>query len=255
MTLLIFTVGLAVGLLSTIFGIGGGIIMVPVLTAVANLTQVEAMATSLGTIAIISIWNTWRYDQKGLITWRVVFWVALGSGICAVLAARIAPLLPEKTLVGIMLAVLLALIWKTFKLGPVNEKKSETQSHLPALGIGSLSGLIAGFTGIGGGVITTPMMLTSGLVKNRTSAPTSNAVMIFTACAGALAYTLNGVPEWPRFGLIRADYALLMAFGAIISSFIGIRVNHLIKLKLRKTILGFILLFVALRLSYQIILL
>lgn len=227
--------------------------MVPVLTTVTNLSQVEAMATSLGTIAIISTWNTWRYNQRGLISWRVVLWVALGSGLCAALAARTAPLLPEKVLVGIMLMVLLALTWETFKLGLVKEKKQESKSYLSTLAIGSLSGLIAGFTGIGGGVVTTPMMLTAGLVKNHTSAPTSNAVMIFTAGAGALAYTLNGLPDWPKLGLIRADYSLFMAFGAITSSFIGIRINHLIELKLRKTILGFILLFIALRLSYQLL--
>ncbi|MCK5539953.1 MAG: sulfite exporter TauE/SafE family protein [Deltaproteobacteria bacterium] len=248
----IFVVGLAVGLLSTIFGLGGGIIMVPVLTAVADLSHVEAMATSLATIVIISLWNAWRYSQEGLVVWRVVLWVSLGSGICAALAAQTAPLLPEKALVGFMLMVLLILAWKTFRLGSTNEKERKTPGHQTALGIGSLSGLVAGFTGIGGGGVTTPLMLTAGLVKNQNAAPISNAIMISTAGAGALSYALNGVFDWPRLGLIRTDYTLLLALGAIISSFAGIRINHLIKLKLRKTILGFILLIIALRLSFQI---
>ncbi len=227
--------------------------MVPVLTAVANLTQVEAMATSLGTIVLVSIWNTWRYQQKGLIIWRAVLWVALGSGICAALAARLAPLLPEKILVGFMLLILLVLAWKTFRIGTIAEKERKTSGHQTALGIGSLSGLVAGFTGIGGGGVTTPLMLVAGLVKNRSAAPTSNAIMIFTAGAGALAYALNGACDWPRLGLIQADYSLLLGLGAIISSFAGMQINHLIKLKLRKTILGFILLFIALRLFIQLI--
>ncbi len=246
-------VGLEVGLLSTIFGLGGGIIMVPVLTAAANLTQVEAMATSLATIVLVSIWNTWRYQRKGLIIWRAVFWVALGSGICAALAARLAPLLPEKILVGFMLLILLVLTWKTFRIGTIAEKERKASGHQTALGIGSLSGLVAGFTGIGGGGVTTPLMLVAGLVKNRSAAPTSNAIMIFTAGAGALAYALNGACDWPRLGLIQADYSLLLGLGAIISSFAGMKINHLIKLKLRKTILGFILLFIALRLSIQLL--
>jgi len=250
--LTIFMVGLAVGLLSTIFGLGGGIIMVPVLTAIASLSQVEAMATSLATITLVSIWNAWRYHHVGLIDWRVVFWVALSSTICAALAARIAPLLPEKVLVAIMLVVLLILAWKTFRLIPIAKKESNTPGRPTALGIGLLSGLVAGFTGIGGGGVTTPLMLTGGLVENNSAAPISNAIMIFTAGAGALAYTLNGVPHWPRIGLIRADYALLLGLGASISSFAGMKINHLIKLKLRKTALGFILLIIALRLSFQL---
>ncbi len=225
--------------------------MVPILTAVADLSQVEAMATSLGTIVLVSTWNAWRYNREGLIVWKTVLWVALGSGICAALAARLAPLLPEKVLVGFMLMVLLILAWKTFSLGMIAEKERKTSGHQMALGIGSLSGLVAGFTGIGGGGVTTPLMLVAGLVKNRSAAPTSNAIMIFTAGAGALSYALHGAFSWPRFGLIQVDYSLLLGLGAIISSFAGMRINQLIKLKLRKTVLGFILLFITLRLAIQ----
>ncbi|MCK5916273.1 MAG: sulfite exporter TauE/SafE family protein, partial [Deltaproteobacteria bacterium] len=63
--MLIFTVGLAVGLLSTVFGLGGGVLMVPALTALAGFSQIEAMATSLGTIVLVSSWNSWRYHRQG----------------------------------------------------------------------------------------------------------------------------------------------------------------------------------------------
>ncbi len=229
--------------------------MVPALTALAGLSQVEAMATSLGTIVLVASWNSWRYHQQGLVLWRSVVWVALGAAVCASIAGFLAPLLPEKILIGILFFVLLGLAWKTFSLGPVSAKNGEHKStnHFVALGIGSLSGLIAGFTGIGGGGITTPLMLVTGLTQNRTAAPTSNAIMIFTAAAGTLAYALNGTCNWPQIGLIQANHSLLLATGAIVSSFIGIRLNQLIQLKTRKTILGFILLFIALRLLFQMI--
>ncbi len=95
-------------------------------------------------------------------------------------------------------------------------------------------------------------MLVSGITENRTTVPTSNAIMIFTTTAGALAFALNGSWSWPRLGLIHTDFTLLLATGAIISSFIGIHLNQLIQLKTRKTILGFILLSIALRLIYQL---
>jgi uncharacterized membrane protein YfcA len=250
----IFIVGLAVGLLSTVVGMGGGILMVPALTALAELPQIEAMATSLGTIALIAIWNTWRYHRQNLVRWNIVLWVALGSGICASIAGFIAPNLPEKVLVGLLILVLLILAWKTFRIGSVKVKENtdKTKKHIIALAIGSLGGVIAGFTGIGGGGITTSLMLLTGITKNRTTVPTSNAIMIFTTSAGAITYALHGACDWPQLGLIHADYSLLLATGAIISSFIGIRLNQTIPLKVRKTVLGCILLFIALRLLFQL---
>ncbi len=252
--LLIFIVGLAVGLLSTVVGMGGGIVMVPALTALAGLAQIEAMATSLATIALISSWNTWRYHRQGLVRWQVVIWVALGSGVCASSAGVIAPNLPERVLVGLLILVLLALAWKTFRIGSISAKEtgSRNKSHKTALAIGSLGGLIAGFTGIGGGGITTSLMLVTGITKNKTTVPTSNAIMVFTTSAGALTYALHGDCSWPQLGLIHADYALLLATGAVCSSFIGIRINKIIPLKIRKTILGSILLLITLRLIFQI---
>jgi uncharacterized membrane protein YfcA len=252
--MMIFIVGLAVGLLSTVVGMGGGILMVPALTALAGLPQIEAMATSLGTIALISLWNTWRYHRQELVRWNVVVWVAAGSGLCAATAGAIAPYLPEKILIGLLISVLLALAWKTFRLGPVSAKKraEKPDNKIAALSIGSLGGLIAGFTGIGGGGITTSLMLVTGITGNRTTVPTSNAIMIFTTTAGAIAFALNGNSNWPRLGLIHADYTLLLATGAIISSFLGIYLGQKIHLKTRKTILGFILLIIALRLLLQI---
>jgi uncharacterized membrane protein YfcA len=254
MLTLIFIVGLSVGLLSTVVGMGGGILMVPALTAIAGLPQIEAMATSLATIALVSSWNTWRYHRQDLVRWHIVIWVAMGSGICAAIAGFIAPNLPEKVLVGLLILVLLILAWKTFRIGTINatENTDKKNRHIQALGIGSLGGLIAGFTGIGGGGITTSLMLVTGITKNRTTVPTSNAIMIFTTAAGAISFALNGSCDWPRLGLIHADYSLLLATGAVISSFIGIRINHMIQLKTRKTILGFILLFIALRLIFQL---
>jgi uncharacterized membrane protein YfcA len=233
---------------------GGGILMVPALTTISGLPQIEAMATSLATIALVSSWNTWRYHRQKLVCWRVVIWVALGSGICASIAGFIAPKLPEKVLVGLLILVLLMLAWKTFRIGSVEAKKSDdkTKNHTIALAIGSLGGLIAGFTGIGGGGITTSLMLVTGITKNRTTVPTSNAIMVFTTAAGAITYALHGDCSWPQVGLIHADYSLFLATGAIISSFIGIRLNQIIPLKVRKTVLGCILLFIALRLLFQL---
>ena len=122
-------------------------------------------------------------------------------------------------------------------------------------GIGMFSGLISGMTGIGGGGITTPLMLISRLVSNVQAAPTSNAIMIFTALSGALSYALSNhaLTQFPTIGYIHLDAALLLVIGSAGSSRIGVRINQHFPLFWRKTLLGLILLFICLRLVVKLI--
>ncbi|MBN2333837.1 MAG: sulfite exporter TauE/SafE family protein [Deltaproteobacteria bacterium] len=251
--IVVAALGLVVGILSSVFGLGGGIIMVPGLTMVSKLSHLQAMATSMGAIAMLTLWNTCMYSRKGLVNWSVVFWLACGSSLFAFTAARLAPLLPEALLIGIMMVFLLYLAYRTFRLGTIKAREKGRKSPLRSFGIGATSGTVAGFTGIGGGGITTPLMLVSGLVVNETAAPTSNAIMIFTAVAACISYAGRGVCSFPEVGLIHADYSLLLALGSVLSSFAGARLNAVLSLRLRKMILGFILLTIGARLGLQLL--
>ncbi|NPA24351.1 MAG: sulfite exporter TauE/SafE family protein [Deltaproteobacteria bacterium] len=245
--LAVLIVGLAVGLISTIFGLGGGVLMVPTLTMITPFSHVEAIGTSLTTVVLVTAWNTWRYHRRGLVIWKTVFGIITGSVICSALAAYIATFLPEKFLIAFMLLFLLFLAWKTFGIKEI-KPGSKKAGALAAFGIGSLSGTVAGLVGIGGGGITTPLMLITGLAENRSAAPTSNAVMIFTAGAGALTYASRGI-----IGPTQLQYSLLLAFGAILSSFIGVRINQHLGIRPRRRMLGIILLLITLRLAWQLI--
>jgi hypothetical protein len=274
--LAVLLIGMTAGILSTVFGLGGGVVMVPVLTLVTTIGHLEAMATSLGAIFFIAIWNTLNYTRRGLVVWSVVGWLALGSGSFSFSAACIAPHLPERWLVAIMMGFLGYLAVRTFMIGPVMARGTgvvtapgaaaepavsgsaggaEQKRIHPALsfGIGALSGTVSGFTGIGGGGVTTPLMLVAGLVENRTAAPTSNAVMIFTAGAGAFSYAFTaGGLGYPCTGLIHLDYSLLLAAGAVLSSYGGMRLNNIVSLHVRKIILGAILVLITIRLGWQV---
>jgi len=250
----IFAVGLGmvVGILSTVFGLAGGIVMVPGLT-ILGISHLEAMASSMGAIIILTSWNTFMYSCKGLVRWSVVFWIAFGAALFSYTAARIAPYLPESWLIMIMMGFLFYVAVRTLMMKNIKaHKPGKYGARLIPFGIGAASGTVAGFTGIGGGGITTPLMLVAGLVENQTAAPTANAVMIFTSLAGALSYAFHGAVHFPRIGLIHADYSLLMAMGSIISSMVGMRINRTISLRTRKLVIGVILIFVTIRLGYEL---
>jgi uncharacterized membrane protein YfcA len=82
--------GFAAGILSGLFGVGGGILFVPTLTLVVGLTQIEAQATSLAAMIPVVALGAWRQHHYGLVRWRaaVVVGVASAGGVAggAVLA-------------------------------------------------------------------------------------------------------------------------------------------------------------------------
>lgn len=85
---LIIAVGLAVGMLSALLGIGGGIVMVPFMVLVLGLGQQEAEGTSLLVIVPTAIAGTLAHRRSGYVSFGVVGMIALGGVIGAWLGAR-----------------------------------------------------------------------------------------------------------------------------------------------------------------------
>lgn len=87
---LIFLIGLAAGLLSGIFGVGGGIVIVPALVLLFKYTPESAVATSLGTLLPpVGLLAVLQYHQKGLVHWGAVTALALGYICSSWVGARI----------------------------------------------------------------------------------------------------------------------------------------------------------------------
>jgi uncharacterized membrane protein YfcA len=254
--ILLLLTGLSVGFVSTIFGIGGGIIMVPLLSLILPYSHLEAIATSLTTIIFVASFNTYNFSKQDVIVWKVVPWIAVSSSLFAYISASMSIILPEKILIVIFIMFLLYFAIRTFLIH--QEKKinmNPSQSKLIPLGIGILSGSISGVTGIGGGGISTPMMLVTGLAKNVEASPTSNAIMIFTAFFASLSFSLSEINiSMPyTIGYIHLDTALLLFIGSALFSRIGVSLNLKISLFWRKTILGLLLLSICIRLTILLI--
>jgi uncharacterized membrane protein YfcA len=253
--LIILLTGMSVGLVSTIFGIGGGIIMVPLLSLIFPYSHIEAIATSLTTIVFVAAFNTYNFSKKEVIVWRIVPWIAVTSSTFAFVSARLSTILPETVLIIIFLLFLLYVAVRTFLIR--KEKEYDVGQRFPhalPLGIGTISGLISGVTGIGGGGITTPMMLVTGLVKNVQAAPISNAIMIFTAFFASLSFALSNTVHSSQFtlGYIHFDTALLLFLGSALISRFGVSINLKVPLFWRKTVLGLLLSFICIRLMIML---
>ena len=96
--LAVIVTGLATGLFSGFFGVGGGVIGVPLLVGLVGLTQHKAHGTSLATIAVTATASAAVYALRGDVDWLLAAKVATGSVIGVALGARLMARVPAHQL-------------------------------------------------------------------------------------------------------------------------------------------------------------
>ena len=108
--------GLAGGVLSGLFGVGGGILFVPTLTLVLGLTQIHAEASSLLAILPPVVVGTWRQQRYGNVRWRPALILGLSAVAGVEGGVQIAEHLPEDVLrrlfAVLMLVVAAQVAWR-----------------------------------------------------------------------------------------------------------------------------------------------
>jgi uncharacterized protein len=117
MALLFLAIGLAAGLLSGLFGIGGGIIIVPALLLVGRMQPSTATGTSLGALLLpVGALGAWQYYKNGHLDIRAALLIALGIFIWAYLGALatqgLNPMVAKRAF-AVFLVVVSIRIWTT----------------------------------------------------------------------------------------------------------------------------------------------
>jgi uncharacterized protein len=115
--LLALVLGFGAGVLSGLFGVGGGILFVPTLALVVGLDQLDAQATSLAAIIPVVAFGAWQQHQVGNVRWREGLTVGVFSILGVVGGAALATSLSEEVLRSLFAAFLLVvaaqLVWTT----------------------------------------------------------------------------------------------------------------------------------------------
>ena len=234
--------GLAVGFLSGLVGIGGGVLIVPLLyyfyghpgwsgvPVPAHLEAVLAHATSLFVIVPTSALGTWTYHRAGAVAWRAALPIALVSVLAAVAGSLVAPLVPVPLLklgfgVLLVLSGLRLLRPGTSDAGPTGRSGIWTGA-VAGVAVGFMSALL----GVGGGIIAIPILVyLIGLPLDKVAA-TSMAIIVFTATAGVITYAVvgageAGLPPW-SFGYVHAGAGLPILVGSLVAVRMGARANQ-----------------------------
>lgn len=184
--------GIGAGLLSGMFGLGGGIIIVPGLMFALRMDQRRAHGTSLAGVLPISMASIITYWVHDHIDWTVTLWLTIGSVGGALIGARLLAVLPKRVLTLLFVAVLaIAGIRMFFEIDTTGTTVIDTRSAIALIVIGFFVGALAGMLGIGGGLITVPIMIVIFHVPPAVAKGTALAVVIPTALSGTVQNMAN----------------------------------------------------------------
>ena len=193
--------GFVAGLAGGLFGVGGGIILVPMLTAFLGLTQHQAHGTSLAAIGATAIAGLVVYGMNGNVAWLPAGLLALASVPAANLGAKLAARTSRErlTLAFAIFIVVVAvrILWRAPSGG--SEHALEGAAGLAvALAAGAAVGLLSGFMGVGGGIIAVPALTLVFGMSQQLAQGTSLALILVTAPFGAIEHHRHGHVV-PRF--------------------------------------------------------
>lgn len=216
-------VGAAGGLLSGAFGVGGGILMVPLLIVAAGMDQRRATATSLAAIVPASIAGSITYLANGQVDLVAALFMALGGIIGSWVGAWLLRRLPITWLRWMFIALLVLVAVRMLLVVPERGGGHVGFDLLPNLAlfaIGIVVGVASGLFGIGGGTIMVPAFIAFFGMGDLMAKGTSLAVMIPTAISGTVSNT--------RAKLVDLREALVVGIAATVASFAGVAVAFLL---------------------------
>jgi len=115
MTLVYIIIGVSAGVLAGLFGVGGGLVIVPALLYAARMSQLTATGTSLGALLLpVGALGAWEYYRRGHLDVRAALLIAVGLLVGAFFGARLALALPAvqlKRAFAVFLVLVAIRVW------------------------------------------------------------------------------------------------------------------------------------------------
>lgn len=249
--LVLLASGAVAGMFAGLLGIGGGIIIVPVLAMVFKTQGVSidvlmhvAVGTSLATIVITSLSSVRAHHKHGGIDWSVVRVMSVGVFVGGLLGAVIAKMVAGEDL-KLMFSIFMFVIAAQMFFGNTSKPHRGLPKKAGMLSISGVIGMIASVMGIGGGSLSVPF-LTWCNMSIRNAIATSSAVGFPIAVSGTIGFILTGwtVAERPVMSIgfvnIPAFFSIVIAstLFAPVGAWIAHRISPVI---LKRIFAGFLL--------------
>ena len=243
--------GLFSGFLAGLLGIGGGMLMVPFITAIlgkqglpAELSVKMAIATSMATIMFTSISSVRAHHKRGAVRWDIV--QRLAPGI--VLGALVASMGVFALLKGTALAIFFGLFVGFSATQMFLDRKPAPSRQMPGtagqLAAGGVIGFLSGLVGAGGGFVSVPFMAWCNVAIHNAVA-TSAALGFPIALANVVGYVVSGqsaqgLPAG-SFGYVWLPALAVIAVFSVLTAPLGARAAHQLPVKKLKRVFASLL--------------
>ena len=229
-SIILLFVGLFVGFFGTVVGVGGGLIVVPLLTIVYHFSPQYAVGTSMCIVALNAISGSLSYAKQKRIDYQtgILFGAATLPG--AFFGAYLLQLVSRKEF-DIGFSIFLFLVAAYMLARPSTEFRTENSSafqfHRPRYNkfLGSLIsfgvGFVASMAGIGGGIIHVPAMIYLFRFHPFVAVPTSHFILAISAVFASFSHAYIGEVEW--------SFVPYLGIGAVIGAQVGGKLSHRIR--------------------------
>ena len=233
--------GFAAGILGSMIGLGGGLVVVPVLTFF-GFSPALAASNSLFAAFSNAVASTISYAKQKRIEYSLGLKLGLlsipGTILGALISDQIAPSL-FKILFGILLVASSVYIYSKRKMEP---KVYNTSKQVMVLAVAAsfFAGIISSLFGIGGGIVFVPLMVIAIGLSMRLAAPTSQLILLFASASGMIAHSILGHPDFYQ--------AFLLAIGAFGGGLVGSRLSVEMEEKKLKILVSAVMVVAAIKL-------
>ncbi len=246
-------IGVLTGLLSGTFGVGGGIVCTPMLRLFLHLDPHIAVGTTLALIVPTSMAGSINYIKEKLVNFSMVKALVVPGVFGIVLGAHLTTYVHGQILM-ICFSALIALAGLDLLSGYSQKLKSEKTTNAPTqetisvvwwrvVPVGLLTGLMAGFFGVGGGFILIPILLSAFNMSVKAAFGTSLLVVTCLSIPGTVSHSV--------YGHVQLLLVLVMVCGAVPGSMIGSKLAIKLKDSSLRSAFGAIMLLMATFMAYK----
>jgi len=254
--------GSFVGFMAGLLGIGGGGIMVPVLTTIFLLQGLPvetvvhlALGTSMASIIVTSISSLRAHNSKGAVIWTVVKGMTFGIIIGAFMATFLA-----SNINSVYLALFFSMFMAYVSIQMFLNKKPKSSREIVGVsgllvagsGIGAVSALVS----IGGGSLTVPY-LTWQNIDIKKAIGTSAAIGLPISIAGTIGYVINGwsisSSENYTFGFVYLPAVLLISTTSFITAPFGVKLAHKLPVDSLKKVFAILLIILSIKMLFSVL--
>lgn len=222
-------IGIAAGTLSGLFGVGGGVIIVPALTLLLHFPQRLAAGTSVTAILPAAVVGAIIYGIQGNVDWIAGVLLAGGVIVGAQVGSHLLTKLPVRLLQWLFLGFLLTVIVSLWFVVPQRDDVMEL-SLISAAGLvltGLITGVLSGLLGVGGGVIIVPILMFYFGASDLIAKGTSLFMMIPGSISGTIANFRRRNVDLRTSAIIGITASAFSPVGAIIAGSIDPQASNI----------------------------